>query len=258
MSDPADPVPAEPPDRILTLDEVAERVQLSTRTVRRAILAGDLEASQLTPRRGGWRVYETALADWMTRRSNRIRAPRDPAALPAPIDSRPAARPPRHRRRPPHRRPRHGARGMSDDSPPRPDTPRGIEPRLRQGPDGPVWRFRVRWRDPRSGRRLVEELDTVADALDFRAHLRLARRRGVLSELDRGSGRLDAFVERWWTSWAAHNLTRPTLRVYANVWNLHACRASGRCRCARSPRPQSTSCAPRSSATASGLPPSAS
>jgi hypothetical protein len=110
---------------------------------------------------------------------------------------------------------------VSDGPPSRPDTPRGIEPRLRQGPDGPVWRFRVRWRDPRSGRRLVEELDTIDDALDFQAHLRLARRRGVLSELDRGTTRLDAFVERWWATWAAHNLTRPTLRVYAAVWNLH-------------------------------------
>jgi hypothetical protein len=76
---------------------VAERVQLSTRTVRRAILAGDLEASQLTPRRGGWRVYESALADWMLKRSNRTRPPRpladvrpvelDDARLPVDVDA---------------------------------------------------------------------------------------------------------------------------------------------------------------------------
>jgi excisionase family DNA binding protein len=65
-----------PSGRILTLDEVAELVQLSTRTIYRAILAGDLEASQLTQRRGGWRVYESALADWMRKRSNRTRPPR--------------------------------------------------------------------------------------------------------------------------------------------------------------------------------------
>jgi excisionase family DNA binding protein len=64
------------PGRILTLDEVAERVHLSTRTVYRAILAGDLEASQLTQRRGGWRVYESALDAWMVKRSNRTRPPR--------------------------------------------------------------------------------------------------------------------------------------------------------------------------------------
>lgn len=95
MSDPADTAPAAPTGRILTLDEVADLVQLSTRTVRRAILAGDLEASQLTPRRGGWRVYETAVAQWMERRSNLTRSPREPAVLPAAIESRPAAPSPR-------------------------------------------------------------------------------------------------------------------------------------------------------------------
>jgi integrase len=110
---------------------------------------------------------------------------------------------------------------VSGEPPPRPETPRGVEPRLRQGPCGPVWRFRVRWRDPRTGKRLAEELDTIADALDFQAHLRLARRRGVLSELDRGTQPLSAFVERWWSQWAAHNLARPTLKVYASLWNLH-------------------------------------
>jgi excisionase family DNA binding protein len=71
--------PASPeslPGRILTLDEVAELVQLSARTVYRAILAGDLDASQLTQRRGGWRIYESAVADWMRKRSNRARPPR--------------------------------------------------------------------------------------------------------------------------------------------------------------------------------------
>jgi hypothetical protein len=65
-------------------------VQLSARTIRRAILAGDLEASRLTPRRGGWRVYESALTDRMMRRSNRTRPPRDPVVLPAALEARPA------------------------------------------------------------------------------------------------------------------------------------------------------------------------
>src|SRR3954468_12372387 len=71
--------------------------------------------------------------------------------------------------------------------PPKPKTRRGIEPRLRRtSDDGFAWRFRVRWTDG-NGRRLVEELETVDDALEFQAQLRLARRRGTLEDLDRGS-----------------------------------------------------------------------
>jgi excisionase family DNA binding protein len=57
--------------RVLTLEQVAERVQLSAKTVMRAIRAGDLEASQLTQGRGGWRVREDAIAGWLEARSNR-------------------------------------------------------------------------------------------------------------------------------------------------------------------------------------------
>jgi excisionase family DNA binding protein len=91
--------PAAPLGRILTLEDVAGLVQLSTRTVRRAILSGDLEASQLTPRRGGWRIREAAVDDWLARRSNRIHPPREPAVLPAPIQ--PAPVPARTRGREP-------------------------------------------------------------------------------------------------------------------------------------------------------------
>src|SRR4051812_10028436 len=59
--------------QVLTVEQVAERVQLSTSTVMRAIKAGELEASQLTRSRGGWRVQETAIAAWLDRRSNRVR-----------------------------------------------------------------------------------------------------------------------------------------------------------------------------------------
>lgn len=66
---------ASPFDRVLTVGEVAEIVKLSTKTVMRAIVAGELAASQLTRGRGGWRVYESAIADWMECRSNRQRMP---------------------------------------------------------------------------------------------------------------------------------------------------------------------------------------
>src|SRR3954453_6472966 len=59
--------------QVLTVEQVAERVQLSTSTVMRAIRNGELEASQLTRSRGGWRVRETAIAAWLDARSNRGR-----------------------------------------------------------------------------------------------------------------------------------------------------------------------------------------
>jgi excisionase family DNA binding protein len=60
--------------QILTVDQVAELVQLSSKTVMRAIRSGDLEASQLTQGRGGWRVREDAIDDWLAARSNRSRS----------------------------------------------------------------------------------------------------------------------------------------------------------------------------------------
>jgi excisionase family DNA binding protein len=56
---------------VFTVEQVAERVQLSAKTVMRAIRAGDLEASQLTQSRGGWRIREDAIQGWLETRSNR-------------------------------------------------------------------------------------------------------------------------------------------------------------------------------------------
>src|SRR4051794_13118654 len=68
--------------QVLTVEQVAERVQLSTSTVMRAINAGELEASQLTRNRGGWRVREAAITAWLDLRSNRRRAPAAPSLRP--------------------------------------------------------------------------------------------------------------------------------------------------------------------------------
>jgi excisionase family DNA binding protein len=64
---------------VLTVSQVAELVQVSERTVARAIQAGQLVASQLHQGRGGWRIYESAVANWMSLRSE----PREPAPPPA-------------------------------------------------------------------------------------------------------------------------------------------------------------------------------
>jgi hypothetical protein len=62
--------------RVLTVEQVADMVQLSTKTVLRAIACGDLEASQLA-RRGAWRIDPDASPRWMARRSN-LHARHDP------------------------------------------------------------------------------------------------------------------------------------------------------------------------------------
>lgn len=106
--------------------------------------------------------------------------------------------------------------------PPEPKTPRGVEPRLRRAPDGGwIWRYRVRWKDPATGRRTVEELDTIKQALDFLAHLRLARRRVGLGDLDRGAETLSDFVAEWWETYAKANLAKSTRKTYATLWNRH-------------------------------------
>jgi integrase len=87
------------------------------------------------------------------------------------------------------------------------------------------WVYRVRWKDPVTGRRLVETFPATAagaqDAKDFKAALRLAKRRGQTHELDRGRELLDEFAKRWLTDWAAANLTRRTLQDYVGVFDRH-------------------------------------
>jgi excisionase family DNA binding protein len=57
----------------LTVDEVAELMRVSSKTVMGAIAASHLEASRLTQGRGGWRVRPDAIDAWLEVRSNRTR-----------------------------------------------------------------------------------------------------------------------------------------------------------------------------------------
>lgn len=57
-------------DRWLTTREVGRRLSLSVWTVRRMLEKRTLKGS-LISRRGGWRVSEAALADFLAARSNR-------------------------------------------------------------------------------------------------------------------------------------------------------------------------------------------
>jgi len=104
-----------------------------------------------------------------------------------------------------------------------PRTARGVENRQRTRRDGSgYWTFRVRWTDPATGGRMSEEFDEQGDAIDFHAALRLARRGGGLRDLGAGRETLSEYAVHWWETYAAHNLTRATLKVYSSVWNLHA------------------------------------
>lgn len=80
----------------------------------------------------------------------------------------------------------------------------------------------MRWTDPATGRRRAEEFDTIKDAENFRARLRVARARDEVADLTRGDRTLDDFVEReWWPKYAGRQLERNTLRPYASVYNRH-------------------------------------
>ena len=59
------------PEQPLTVDEVAELMRVSSKTVMRAIASGQLEASQVTQGRGGWRIRPQAIDAWLDYRSNR-------------------------------------------------------------------------------------------------------------------------------------------------------------------------------------------
>ena len=208
---------------ILTVGQVAERVQLSAKTVMRAIAAGHLEASQLAQGRGGWRIEEQAIGRWLECRSNRqpaFSAERRQGAARTWATTHLALGPEAALRRETRRI---GKRRSTQSHPPRPDTPRGIEPRLRRASDGSWrWRYRVRWQDPATNQRRVEEVDTVEEALDVRAHLRLARRRGLLEELTRGEITLAAFFEtEYWPNDARRNLQLNTRKTYLPVWYGH-------------------------------------
>lgn len=107
--------------------------------------------------------------------------------------------------------------------PRRPDPIPGVEIRPRRRRDGTVyaWEYRVRWKDPVTERRLVEICETAQEALDFKAQLRLLKRRGTLAELEMGRLTVADMVARWWHEYARVELTKKTLEPYKTIWNLH-------------------------------------
>jgi len=103
---------------------------------------------------------------------------------------------------------------------PPPKTP-GVTPVRRVDSAGPYWVFVVRWTDPATSKKLAETCATPQEALDFKAQLRLMRRRGNLEDLDRGREPLSEFAGTWLRQHAASHLTRKTLKNYTATYNLH-------------------------------------
>jgi excisionase family DNA binding protein len=52
-------------DRFLTVEEVAERLNLSTETIRRWLRSGRLRGIRIGARRAGWRIREHDLAAYL-------------------------------------------------------------------------------------------------------------------------------------------------------------------------------------------------
>lgn len=107
--------------------------------------------------------------------------------------------------------------------PPRPDTPRGVEPIPRRGDDGAwIYRFRTRWTDPLTGKRPPAEFDTVGEVLDFRAYVRASRARGELSKISRQAVTLDQFAELvFWPRYAHEFLAPKTIASYRSAYRRH-------------------------------------
>ncbi len=99
-----------------------------------------------------------------------------------------------------------------------------IEKRSRRDRDGRAYKvWRVRWRDD-SGverSRTLPRGSTKEDAEAFERRVMTLKRTGQLHDLDAGRETLGAFVEEWWEVYAAANLARSTLEVYAAVYNRH-------------------------------------
>lgn len=110
-------------------------------------------------------------------------------------------------------------------APPRPE--RGVEIREHRRADGTAWwTFRVRWKDPVTGRRVSEEFDTMDEALDWRAKRRLDRRRGV-GEATGDRQTLRAFEAEWWQVYVMVELEPGTRPSYRRILDRHVLPALG-------------------------------
>lgn len=97
----------------------------------------------------------------------------------------------------------------------------GISVVERSDATGPYWVFVVRWKNPTTGKKEAETCYSLQEAQDFKAQLRLLRRRGALPDLDRGRETLDVHAAEWLERHAKHHLEHDTLKGYVGTYNRH-------------------------------------
>ncbi len=96
----------------------------------------------------------------------------------------------------------------------------GVEIRERRRGGETYYRYRVRFTNA-AGRSDQETFDTPQEALDFKAKLRLMKRRGDLAELDAGRQTLEEFMVDYWRLYAKRRLATVTRKKYRGTWNTH-------------------------------------
>jgi integrase len=112
------------------------------------------------------------------------------------------------------------------ERPARPDTPRGVEPVPRRADGGAiVYRFRTRWKDPVTGRRVPSPVyDTVAEVETFRALQTVARARGDLVKLTTHATTLEEFAEVvYWRRHAPEFKSAATISSDRSIYRNHIC-----------------------------------
>jgi integrase len=97
---------------------------------------------------------------------------------------------------------------------------RGVEIRERRSQGQHRYAYRVRFQNAH-GERKARTFDSVEDALDFRARLRLAKRAGDLPALEAGKESLEQLMDDYWRLYAETRLEPATRRKYRSLWDKH-------------------------------------
>jgi integrase len=120
---------------------------------------------------------------------------------------------------------------LADELPRPPETPRGVEALPRSGPGGVlVWKYRTRWKDPITGRRVPSPVyDTIDEVMAFRGLQFVARARGDVLKLTRDTTTVEQFSDvEYWRRWAPEFLARSTIASDSSVYRNHITPRIGR------------------------------
>lgn len=90
---------------------------------------------------------------------------------------------------------------------------------------GDTGKWEVRWRE--NGRNRSRSFSVKADAARFELGVRRARELGGPLDLDRGRETVAEFMERWWCDYAVPELSDNTRDCYARTWERHVRRRLG-------------------------------